>query len=108
MMNTNDLRNLRDRDRDTFVTLAFFAKEANQKLARSKWSERMAGFSDGFATSYRMLRHMKVAVYGLYSIGHLEKHRLDYWKDQRKVSHMMWGVKRNRAEKKLAKLARKK
>lgn len=106
-MNTNDLRNLRDRDRDTFVTLAFFAKEANKKLAHSKWSKKLEGYASGMGVAYKMLRNMKVSIYNAFTIGELEKFSLDYWKNQRKISHMMWGVKRNRMEKKLAKLAKK-
>ena len=106
MMNTNDLRDLRNRDRDTYVTLVFLAREANQKIAHSKWSERLEGFASGMGMAYKMLRNMKVGIYNLHTIGELERFSLDYWRNQRKVSHMIWGVKRNRAEKKIARLKR--
>jgi hypothetical protein len=105
MMNTNDLRNLRITDRDLFVTLSAFAKEANRKAAHKKWSEMLTGFAMGYASAYKMLRHMKIGVYHNLSIGALERVCLDYWKDQRKVS-MLYGDQRIRAEKKLARQAK--
>lgn len=103
-MNVNDLRNLRDRDRDLFVLLATFAREANRKATHEKWSERLAGFATGYASAYKMMRHMKVGVYHNLSIGTLETVCLDYFKHQRKVC-MLYGHDRKRAERKLAKLA---